>query len=130
MVSSICTTPLFRSESFLRQKYEVERLSARQIAILISTSHSVINHALDHFNIERIPQQSGWKEYGFKLINGKKIPHVREQNIIQRMVRWRNAKWSFNRIASKLNSLGIKTQSGGGQWYGPTVKRILKSRLK
>lgn len=125
VVSSVCTTPLFRRESFLRQKYEQERLSARQIAFLIGCSHSVINRALIQFGIKKLGQRSGWVEYGWKFKLGKRVRHVRQQVIIKQMGRWRKKGWTYDAIAKRLNDRKIPSPDGKSQWYGSTILRIL-----
>ncbi len=125
IVSSLCTTPPFRSEAFLRQKYEVEGLSARQIALLIGCAHSVINRALITYGIRKTKQQGGWIEYGWKLKLGKRVRRVRQRTIIQQMQRWKIRGWSHQRIAQRLNDRKIPAPAGG-TWYGSTVGKILK----
>lgn len=126
VISSVCTTPLFRREYFLRQKYEQERLSARQIAFLIGCSHSVINRALIQFGIKKLGQRSGWVEYGWKFKLGKRVRHVRQQVIIKQMGRWRKKGWTYNDIAKRLNDRKITSPDGKSRWYGSTIARILK----
>lgn len=125
MKSSICTTPLFRNESFLRQKYELEGLSARQIAVLIQCSHSTINRALDDFGITKSKRQGGWVEYGWKMKNGKRVPHVRQQRIIDQIMRWKNRGWSYRKIAKLLSSRGVKSPSGIERWSIASLRRVL-----
>lgn len=125
MVSSICTTPPFRSESFLRRKYEVEGLSARQIAFLIGCAHSVINRALITYGIKKTQQRSGWVEYGWKFKLGKRVPHVRQRTVIQQMQRWKSRGWTYQRIAQRLNDRKIPAPAGGN-WHGSAVGKILK----
>ncbi len=126
VISSVCTTPLFRRESFLRQKYEQERLSARQIAFLIGCSHSVINRALIQFGIKKLGQRSGWVEYGCKLKLGKRVRHVRQQVIIKQMGRWREKGWTYDDIAKRLNDRKIPSPDGKSRWHGSTIARILR----
>src|ERR1700733_13184245 len=82
IISHIKTRAVYHSEALLRQKYEVEGLSPRQIAILTGCAHSTINHALDTFNIPRRRQVSGRIPYGYKIVKGRRIQHLREQKII------------------------------------------------
>jgi len=128
--SDISTKKLYRNEDFLRQKYCVEKLSARQIAVLIGCAHSAVNRAIQRFDLDKHLTHSGWIEYGFKMEHGKIVAHVREQITISRMVRWRDSEWSFQRIAAELNQRGIRTPAGKGRWYGPTVKRIIARSMK
>ena len=125
--SGICTTRLFKNESFLRQKYEVEGLSARQIAFLIGSSHNAVNRSLDYYKIKRRPHRGGWVEFGWKMKNGKRVPHVRQQNVIQQMKRWKDRGWSNRRIAERLNEREVSTPTGKGRWYGSNIGRILKN---
>jgi hypothetical protein len=122
--STISTTPLFRNKSFLNQKYTIEKLSARQIAVLIGCSHSVINSALRRYGIVAEPRESGWIKYGTKLEGGLRVPHVREKNIIKSIQRKRNHGWSYTRISDWLHIRGVRCPSGRGRWFPATVRRI------
>lgn len=51
--AGICTSPLYRNEAWLKQKYLVENLPARQIAVLIRCSHHAVNSALKRFGMKR-----------------------------------------------------------------------------
>jgi hypothetical protein len=126
VISRVCTTPLFRSETFLRQKYEHERLSARQISFLIGCSHSIINKALTDFKIKKRAQQSGWIEYGWQLKLGKRTKFHREQVVIRLMQKWRKEGSTLNNIAQRLNDLNISSPKGSGKWHSTTIGRILK----
>lgn len=127
IISSVCTTPPFKNETFLRQKYEVEGLSARQIAFLIGCAHSVINRALITYGIKKTAQRGGWIEYGWKMKNGKRVPHTRQQTVIHQMRRWRTKGWAYGKIAEKLNGRKIPAPAGG-IWYAATVGKIVKRR--
>lgn len=122
--STISTMPLFRSKSFLNQKYVVEGLSARQIAVLIGCGHSTVNDRLTQVGIPRRKQVSGWLTYGTKMENGKRVPHIREQIVIQSIQRKRGNGWSYQKISDWLSKRGIRTPAGQTRWYHSTVKRI------
>ncbi len=126
IMSSLCTTPLFRNEAFLREKYEQEELSARQIAFLIGCSHSVINAALDRYGIKKTKRRRGWVEYGWKLLRGRRVPHTRHQKVIQQIKKWRDRGWSFAQISDRLNKRAVLSPSKTTNWYPSTVKRVLK----
>lgn len=81
--SSISTTPLFRNKAFLSQKYVVEKLPAKQIAVLIGCGHSSINSALRRYGLDTEPRESGWLQYGTKLKTGSEIRLVKLVGIIQ-----------------------------------------------
>lgn len=124
--SDISTTPLFRNKSFLSQKYTQEKLSARQIAVLIGTGHSTVNSALVRFGIAKEKRKSGWIEYGIKLENGKRVPHVRAQLILKGMVRKRDQGWSYAKISEWLQNRGIRSPSGQTRWFSATVRRLVE----
>lgn len=125
VISSLSTTPLFKLEGFLKQKYHQERLSARQIAVLIRCSHSVVNSALIRFGIKKLAQSSGWIEYGWKLKFGRRVPHRRQQIIIRQISNMRKRGWTYQRIAQKLNDRKIPAPQGL-IWYSSTISKILK----
>lgn len=125
VISLVCTTPPFRSESFLRQKYEIEKLSARQIAILIGCSHTVINNALIRYGVRKLNQRSGWVEYGWKIKFGKRVPHARQQTTIKQMLRWRTQGWTYKKIAKRLSDRKVPTPTGTDIWYGSNIRRII-----
>ena len=122
--SAVSTTPLFRSKSFLNQKYVVEGLSARQIAVLIGCGHSTVNDRLTSVGILRRKQISGWLTYGTKMEDGKRVVHYREQQVILQISRKREVGWSYQKISNWLSDRGIRTPAGQTRWYHTTVKRI------
>ena len=127
--SVICTTPLYKNEDFLRQKYEVEGLSARQIAVLISCSHDTVNRALEKFGIIKTLSKTGRVPYGWKIVKGKRVPHVHQQHTIKKIKRLQSQGWSHNKIADYLNKLLIPP-ANGSIWHPGTVSRTLKTRIQ
>lgn len=124
--SSICTTPLSDNKAFLLQKYEVEKLSARQISVLAGCAHSTISDAFDRFGIIKSKKHRvGHIPYGWKMKFCKMVRHTREQKIIHQMARWKAKGWSNKRIAQRLTNRGIKSPSGKMSWSSATVGRIL-----
>ena len=124
--SSICKSPLYSSEDFLIQKYVAEKMSARQISVLIGCAHSTINDALDKFGITKSKRHRGGHiPYGWKLKFCRIVHHTREQNIIQQMAKWKARGWSNKRIAARLSNRGIRSPSGDSPWSAATVGRIL-----
>jgi hypothetical protein len=124
--STVSTTPLFRNKHFLNQKYAVEGLSARQIAVLIGCGHSCKNTALDRYDIKKKKQASGWLTYGTKMEDGKRVPHVREGMVIESILRKRKGGWSYQKISDWLSDRGIRTPTGQTRWYHSTVRRIVE----
>lgn len=125
MISSICTSPLYRKEDWLKQKYLVEKMSARQIAVLIGCSHHSVNSALKRFGIKRDLANRG--RLGFEVRWGPKgrIVPRRLKALVRWMTKLRNEGLSFREIASRLEKRGVKAPSGQAKWYGYTVRAIL-----
>jgi DNA invertase Pin-like site-specific DNA recombinase len=64
--------------------------------------------------------------YGYRLEKAQLLPEPEQQLIIKRVkgLRTRNAsKWTYQRIADKLNAESISAPAGG-RWHAMTVQRI------
>lgn len=127
--SIVSTTPLFENSDYLNQKYTIEGLSARQIAVLIDCAHSTINDALEQFGIVKKRSVSGHIPYGYKMENGRRVRHVREQKIIKQIRLKKDYEWSNAKIAEWLNARGVRSPALS-IWYSATVGRILRSDSK
>ena len=123
--SIVSTTPLFENRDFLNQKYTVEGLSARQIAVLIGCAHSTINDALERFSILKKRRDSGHIPYGYKLENGRRVRHVREHKVVNQILLKKNRGWSNAKIADWLNTCGIRSPAGR-VWYPATIGRLVR----
>lgn len=55
------------------------------------------------------------------------VDNVAEQEVIRRMIAWRNARWGYHSIANELNREGHKTKRGKA-WNSAGVRKILLSR--
>ncbi len=127
--SAICTNPLYNNEAFLKQKYVVDKTSARQISVLIGCAHSTVLDALRRFGITEFDASIGGHiPYGFKLKLGRRVLHKREQKIISQIHHWKNRGWSNERIAQRLTARKIPPPGLGIKWYGGTVRKILKRK--
>lgn len=123
--STICTSPLYRKEWWLRKKYLEEKLSAREIAVLAGHSHHAVNSALKRFGLVRAPSKTG--RMGFEARRGpegRRIP-VRQKALIKWMIRMHEKGLSYRDIARRLEEKGIKSPAGKDKWYGHTVRLIL-----
>jgi AICAR transformylase/IMP cyclohydrolase PurH len=132
IVSSIQQIPLFRSESYLRQKYEVEKLSTKEIAAEIFSSRTAVSGWLKAYGI---PIRTSYKtashlRYGEALRRRKVVIHRREQQYIEKMNQLRAQGFSYWKIADVLNSMKIPTKTGRGCWHARSVQQILDAALK
>lgn len=125
LISSVCTSPLYRKEEWLRQKYQTEKMSARQIAVLIGCSHHSVNCALKRFGMKRDISTRG--RLGFEVqwrSNGRIAPR-KLKSLVRWMTKLRSDGSSYREIASKLEKRGIEAPSGRLKWYACTVRSIL-----
>lgn len=96
VVTSITVVPVFRQEFFLRQKYVIEGLSARQIASQIFSARSTVLKYLKHYKIplrtedEALKFNKGQLAYGERLLNGRIRYHKRELKLISELNKLRN----------------------------------------
>jgi recombinase len=125
LISSICTSPLYRKEEWLKQKYQVEKLSARQIAVLIGCSHHSVNCALKRFSMKRDIAIRGRLAFEVRWgPKGRIIPR-RLKALVSWMAKLRTQGLSYREIARRLEGRGVKAPSGQVKWYGCTVRSIL-----
>ena len=64
--------------------------------------------------------------FGFDVVDGKLIPNLQEQRVIEEMKQLREQGLSYNRIAEYLRQKGVPTKRGG-RWDASTVKKILQN---
>lgn len=132
MISSINVLPPYRQESFLRQKYEVEGQSIRQISAQIFSAREVIAKHMREFDIplrsydKSLENNKGQMAYGERQISEGIIEHKKQQAVIALMLRLRTKNFSYWKIADELTSRGIPTKNGNSQWKAATVMKIIK----
>jgi hypothetical protein len=119
MISATSWIPLFKSESWLRQRHLEEKLSTKQIAALASAARSTIAKYLRMFSIPRRSEdearqlRKGQTGYGKKLVHGKEVDHQREAETIRRIKELRAQGLRCHRIADILNTIKIPTKTRG-----------------
>lgn len=122
---------MFKSKSFLHQKYVIERLSISQIAKENFSARSTIKNALEQNGIPiRVDAKGGEGSkgqigYGLKLQHGRLVEHKAEMAIIHRMNRLRSQGYSYRKIAMILNSMGVPTKTKKSDWKAATMMKIL-----
>lgn len=65
--------------------------------------------------------------FGTKLRQGRGVPHLGEQRIIQAAVDMRAQGLSLRQIARFLFDIGVPTKCRGRSWHPEMVARILKT---
>ena len=135
MISTLQSTPLYRNEEFLRQRYREKQLSTGQIAREIRSARSTVKEALETFGIQlrsiddAHKLNKGQVAYGEKVIKGKTVRHCAEQRVLKQMLKLRNEGASFGKIANWLNSEGIPTKNRTAAWDRPTVYKVIRRSL-
>lgn len=132
--SAICVTPLFRQEGFLRQKYEQERLSTRQIAAQSFSARSTVSKYLKLYGIAPeegllVSRDKGQLAFGERHSKGELVSHQREQRVIQLMLKLRSTGLSYWKIADELTKKEIPTKNGNVVWKAASVMKICKRAL-
>jgi hypothetical protein len=130
--SSISVVPLFRQESFLRQKYEVEGLSIGQIADQIFSAKSTVAKYLEAFEIAKRsspPARKGQLGFGEKVSKGRLMRQMAEADAVAAMIRLRSEGYSLREIGAWLDAKGVKTKNQCGRWQAATILKIL-NRMK
>lgn len=130
MISSIQQLPAYRSESFLRQKYEVERLSIKEIAAQILSSRTAVATSLKAHGIPIRPNDIENKNrsqlrFGEALRNRQVVIHRREQESIGKMRQLRSQGFSYWKIADVFNSMKVPTKTGRGRWHARAIQKVL-----
>lgn len=136
MISTIQHIPLYKSKSFLTQKYVVEGLSIAQIAALCFASKEAVRSSLIRFNIPlREPHKPHGRQaqprYGQKIVRDQVVSHKAEQRAVAAILEMSAQGLSLRQIAKVLNQMKVPTKCRGKSWHPEMVKRILahKSRI-
>lgn len=136
VISSINTVPPVRQESFLRQKYEVEELSIRQIAAITFSARSVVSRYMKEFGIPlrdrdtALRLNKGQLALGERLTRQGVVCHRGESETIALIVKLRSKDYSYRQIAAELTRRKIPTKNGRQEWAAATVMKIGRRAAK
>jgi hypothetical protein len=64
-------------------------------------------------------------QFGYQKTPVGIIPHAGEQQVIQRILAYRESGYSFKKIAAQMTAMKNLTKSGKTKWHPMMVKRIL-----
>jgi hypothetical protein len=120
--------PDYLSASFLRQKYEAERLTIAEIAETLGVAESTVHKYLRKHEIPiRGPtgKSKSRLAYGEAWRDRKVVRHQREQETLQKIVDLRAKGFSYWKIADVLNSMKVPTKTRRGKWHARSVQKIL-----
>ena len=132
IISGIQQIPLFRSESYLRQKYEAEKLSIKEIAAEIFSSRTAVAAHIKAYGIPIRPNDLLHKtraqlRYGEAWRKRQVAIHQRERDNIEKMRQLRAQRFSYWKIADVFNSMKVPTKTGRGRWHARSIQTVLKS---
>ena len=130
MISSVRQLPLYRSECYLRQKYEAERRSIKEIAAEIFSSRSAVAAHLKAYGILIRPADVENKtrsqlRYGEAWRNRQVVAHRRELENVEKMRQLRGRGFSYWKIADVFNSMKVPTKTGRGRWHARAIQKII-----
>lgn len=127
MISRVQYLPLVKQESFLRAKYEVERLSPKEIAELTFSSRSTIVKYLETHGITLRAEDRfcGTLPYGKQWKQRQIVLNTRERDAIDKARELRSRGLTFEKIANVMNTMGVKTKTRRAKWYAKTVRDII-----
>ena len=66
-------------------------------------------------------------QFGYQKTLTGVILHAGEQQVIQRILSYRESGYSFKKIAAQMTAMGILTKAGQTKWHPMNVKRIIDS---
>jgi hypothetical protein len=118
---------------FLFQEYTAEGANLAYIAKMSGVSKTTVKKRVKTSGLKRQdngPRLQGQVPYGWRLLKGRLVKHLREQKIIAEMAVRRADGASFGDLVDWLNGNGVKTKNGAGNWDRPTVYKILKRSLE
>ena len=113
----------------LRKLYVENGWSASEISQFSGWPASTIKTALQVLKIKRPRKTSrNTRKYGWKLKEGRPIPHKSEQATIDKMADYYAKHGSFRKVADMLNQKGVPTKENGesGKWCKTVVLQILR----
>lgn len=115
----------FRFKRNLERLYNEEKLSAREIAAKLGSSHHSINSAIKRFKIPK-PDKVRRPRFGRATPNKSEAHVKKELKTLELIRQLKKSGKSLRAIANYLNKQAIKTPSGSGLWVPSTIKRVLK----
>jgi len=116
----------FRYRLNIEKLYLADKLSAREIAAKLGSSHDSINSAIKKFNITK-PIKIRRPKFGRATPNKSESQIKRELKTIALIKRLKKEGTSLRMISKYLNENKIKTPSGAGLWVPSTIKRIIQN---
>ena len=122
--------PLWRSRTFLTEKYIENGVSIAQIAAETLSSRATVRAALIEFGIPLRKQgkpglRPAQVPYGYRRSEGLLVPHLGEQRVIQSIQKMSKDGLSYRRICDFLTSVGVSTKNKGRGWHPEMIRRIL-----
>ena len=126
----VTTYQYYKCGEFLKQKYEVEKLSLSQIASECGASKDSVRKGLVENGIRlRSAHQNHGRpsqpRFGKRLIKGSEVEFKHEQRVIEAIVRMRKEGLSLRAIARCLTEMRVSTKCRGKKWHPEMVSRVL-----
>ncbi len=116
----------FRFKRNIERLYNDEKLSAREVAAKLGSSHSSINTAVKKLELTK-PIKIRRPRFGRPTPNKSETQSKKELKTIALILDLKRQGFSLGMIARHLNNNKINTPSGSGSWVKSTVKRLLNN---
>lgn len=112
----------------LRKLYLEFDLSTPQIAEITGWGRTSISDAIKKFEIKKI-LKTPHPKYGERTVGNKKVPHKGEQQVIKKIMDFKNQGRSYSAIVKFLNQEKIPAKKGG-KWHKTAVQNIVERQRK
>ncbi|MBI4404617.1 MAG: recombinase family protein [Deltaproteobacteria bacterium] len=109
----------------MRVLFVEKQWSARQVAEFTGWSKTSVIGAIANLGLHRDRKPYIKEPYGWKLLNGNLVPHIRERKVIKTIMRLKSDGYTANRIATFLNERVVPTKNRK-RWEHKTIKAILE----
>lgn len=116
----------FRFKRNIERLYNDEKLSAREIAVKLGSSHHSVNAAIKKFQIIK-PNKIRRPKFARAAPNKSEAQFKRELKTVALIKQLQKQGLSLRMIANHLNKEAVKTPSGTGLWVQSTIKRIIQA---
>jgi len=114
------------NKALLHTLFIEKRWSARQISDFTGWPKTTITEAIETLGLQRSPNPILKDRFGWKVQDGKLVPHIRQQKIIQKILNLRNTEnCSYTKITKFLNDNCIPTLKNK-RWDHKIVRTIIE----
>ena len=120
-------------KDWLTRVYLEEHWTVGHIAQVLGISKDRVREHLDQLGLtaaQRVKiakqrMENTHLEFGWHLVEGRRLKDPTEYKLIEKMIRWRREDLTFQNIADKLTEMGVVGKGGVAKWDRGSVRRII-----